>query len=555
MAIQDSDLFLIDDAGVSKKIRADKLKGGLDSTYANMKLLVNKPDYSSRYVRCRDLQSNLPDDHWLMVERSSVSYKVNGADVHDYFPSGPAGATGVITDSHSPGTPTATCETELISNVKDTTATTYEMGYVPKTGSTTPNWSEAENVYTISIGDTYPITISDQPVILIKSAAGAIFGQSVSKDTNPGGNLISVSDDGENWEEIGNFSHQQLYIPDGGGFVMPKQYMRTHDDRGYNNQWSVSEAKTLYTLTFPSDQGFDCFLPGDVVQGGDIHIIAIDKDNNEIVVNGGNWTGTDGSGIPWYESEVWSTGVSLINGSYITPVKNGFNGVLTDWCNSSTGSTITINLSGYGLSGPLKVYSTSGTSTGSVILSAAGGLQDQTAPTGYYDWVELGNISTITTITIHGNGVGGPNFAAVEINGQILVDATEGVSDKLVSTVPRLTVASLANPNFADNEAIRMVNVDGDTASYVPVTNTITNVENLDITPIAPITETPDYVNVTDIYGVETVNAPYHPSYINYMFDGNEVSCFWKQWRRRFAKQSLQIYDSRWLRNFDQRIA
>ena len=101
MAIQDSDLFLIDDAGVSKKIRADKLKGGLDSTYANMKLLVNKPDYSSRFVYCSDLQSNLPDDHWLMVERSSVSYKVSGTDVHSYFPSGPAGATGIITDSHT----------------------------------------------------------------------------------------------------------------------------------------------------------------------------------------------------------------------------------------------------------------------------------------------------------------------------------------------------------------------------------------------------------------------------------------------------------------------
>ena len=101
MAIQDSDRFLIDDAGVSKKIRADKLKGGLDATYANMKLLVNKPDYSSRFIYCKDLQSNLPDDHWLMVERSSVSYKVNGTDVHSYFPSGPAGATGVITDSHT----------------------------------------------------------------------------------------------------------------------------------------------------------------------------------------------------------------------------------------------------------------------------------------------------------------------------------------------------------------------------------------------------------------------------------------------------------------------
>ena len=39
-----------------------------------------------------------------------------------------------------------------------------------------------------------------------------------------------------------------------------------------------------------------------------------------------------------------------------------------------------------------------------------------------------------------------------------------------------LTVASLADPNFVDNESIRMVSAAGETSSYVPVTNTITNV-------------------------------------------------------------------------------
>ena len=180
---------------------------------------------------------------------------------------------------------------------------------------------------------------------------------------------------------------------------------------------------------------------------------------------------------------------------------------MTDWCNSSGGSTITINLSGYGLSGPLKVYSTSGTSTGSVILSAAGGLQDQTAPTGYYDWVELGDISIITTITIDSTASGGPNFAAVEINGQILVDATGGTSsNKLVSTAPRLTVESLANPNFVDNEAIRMVNVNGDTASYVPVTSTITNVSDSTATTYQMGTFRGDgTTNWSEAQGIETL--------------------------------------------------
>ena len=111
------------------------------------------------------------------------------------------------------------------------------------------------------------------------------------------------------------------------------------------------DGNTELQLTFPSDQGFDCFRNGDVVQGSDVSISNIDADNNQITVNGGDWTGTDG------------------------------------------------------------------TNSGS-------------APQ----------------------------------------------DDKLVSTFPRLTVASLATPNFVDNESIRMVNVNGDTSSYVPVTNTITNV-------------------------------------------------------------------------------
>ena len=139
MAIQDSDLFLIEDGGVSKKIRADKLKGGLDSTYGDMLLLVNKPDFSSRYVKCSDLQTNLPDDHWVMVERSDVSYKVSGTKVHDYFPSGPAGATGVIIDSHT--TPITNGET----GTHDLTVASLA----------TPNFADNESVRMVNVdGDT-----------------------------------------------------------------------------------------------------------------------------------------------------------------------------------------------------------------------------------------------------------------------------------------------------------------------------------------------------------------------------------------------------------------
>ena len=52
-------------------------------------------------------------------------------------------------------------------------------------------------------------------------------------------------------------------------------------------------------LTFPDSTGFDCFAAGDVVQQPDVKIIGEpDSDNNTIVVDGGEWTGSDGSGTP-----------------------------------------------------------------------------------------------------------------------------------------------------------------------------------------------------------------------------------------------------------------
>ena len=100
MPIQDSDLFLIEDtSGVSKKIAASKLKSNLAAnTYNNYKLLVNKPDYTSRFVYAQNMQQSVAPTDYMMIERSGVSYKVNGQQIIDYFPTVPAGAAGPITD-------------------------------------------------------------------------------------------------------------------------------------------------------------------------------------------------------------------------------------------------------------------------------------------------------------------------------------------------------------------------------------------------------------------------------------------------------------------------
>ena len=107
MPITDSDLFLIEDtSGVSKKIEASKLKANLASnTYNNHKLLVNKPDYSSRFVYAQNMQASVGTTDYMLVERAGVSYKVNGQQIIDYFPSVPAGAAGPITDVVNTQTP------------------------------------------------------------------------------------------------------------------------------------------------------------------------------------------------------------------------------------------------------------------------------------------------------------------------------------------------------------------------------------------------------------------------------------------------------------------
>ena len=99
MAIQDNDLLLIENPGVGcYKIAADDFKDALRSgVYDNYRLLVNKPDFSSRYVRAINMQDSVAPTDYMLVERSGTSYRVTGQQIIDYFPSMPAGASDLIT--------------------------------------------------------------------------------------------------------------------------------------------------------------------------------------------------------------------------------------------------------------------------------------------------------------------------------------------------------------------------------------------------------------------------------------------------------------------------
>ena len=66
MAIQDTDYFLIDDDGVTKKVTALNLKNNMLGDYSSKKLLVNLSDYSSRFIYAGDMRNKLLDSHWMV---------------------------------------------------------------------------------------------------------------------------------------------------------------------------------------------------------------------------------------------------------------------------------------------------------------------------------------------------------------------------------------------------------------------------------------------------------------------------------------------------------
>ncbi len=157
MPIQDSDLLLIEDtSGASKKIAASKLKANLAAnTYNNYKLLVNKPDYSSRFVYAQNMQASVGLTDYMLVERGGTSYKVTGQQIIDYFPSAPAGAAGPITD--------------VVNTTTTTDATTVTFRYIVTTSgpATTYSWSQGADEQTVQIG-TAPLSGSNVLVTMWK---------------------------------------------------------------------------------------------------------------------------------------------------------------------------------------------------------------------------------------------------------------------------------------------------------------------------------------------------------------------------------------------------
>lgn len=353
MPITDSDLFLIEDtSGVSKKIAASKLKTNLASgTYDNYKLLVNKPDYSSRYVNAQNMQHSVAPTDYMMVERAGVSYKVTGQQVIDYFPSVPAGAAGPVTDSTVPGQLTLASDANL-----DQFIPGDAIHMVDATGSTASYTPQTNAISAVSSAVTYDLSVTSSdftqnpPVNLCNGTGGQVetprvtgskqyaawdFGRG-SGDLAGGSFSMYISNGSSSsyksarmqMASDGNGNYVQDFTIGPGqyhtfnsGFPSVYQFWITVYD-ALNEQIIISDfrgggqlidkPKSVPELQFSSgNSDLKFFQKNDIVTTGQ-KILNVDQANNKMTLNGGSWstgntiTGPDKSGTGNFQSHTGS---------------------------------------------------------------------------------------------------------------------------------------------------------------------------------------------------------------------------------------------------------
>ena len=355
MAIQDTDFFLIEKPdGTSRKVQAQNLDLSDSSTHADHLLLVNISSATdryvhldSRYVKCEDFIGNVPQDskHWMLVERNQTSYRVRAEDVLEYFDTGLADQTGIITDSHT--TPILQGETgthdltvasladpNFVDNesIRMVSAAGETSSYVPVTNTIT-NVLERQGfeykLYTNSAGlvdgkDSLPpisqaifreeVELGDIPnyAEFIDVSYYELPTPGPMSVVRPSGSISSApnlawSDDGETW--IGSIENK----PGGIGPDNPIQSAEVHkywafwfkgaqhSPRNFAPDATIESIKLTFADPSP-DVKF--FQPGDVVQP------AIFPDGN-----------------PWNQDEEWTPLLVSPRFSGLHPDTGAFNGI------------------------------------------------------------------------------------------------------------------------------------------------------------------------------------------------------------------------------------
>ena len=396
MAIDVNDFFLIDledpnseenpPERIQKKIKASTLLNGMTTTYADMRLLVNTDTYSSGYIKSRNIPS-INDNYWMVINRGTQPFKVSGSQIKSFFQSGPDDPTlsGMITDSHSPGTPSGSKDKTILveaiypedNKIRVTSGGSWSATDGSTTGDEPRDSSVTAEVSALTVSRLpAPIFTDDLPIKMVDvDGQPASYSPVTSEITN-----VSSSEEG-------------------------------------------------VTLTFADPcPDLKFFNPGDIVQGDGITVISRDPQTRTMVVSGGNWLGSDGSSVTgdeaWNQDYVWSADTSY-SGNYFggTPA-NIFDGAL-DTTLTGRPHSFTIAFSDFPeiYNGSLKIFSASQsgetvvtTTTGSYVVGVGSMVP------GWYSVPEA--TGKLTSVIYRASPVtaDGCSLAAIEINGQLLVD-------------------------------------------------------------------------------------------------------------------------------------
>ncbi len=443
MHIEDTDLFLIEDTrGDSFKIAALKFKQNLAANaFNNYKLLVNKPDYTSRFVYAQNMQASVAPTDYMLVERAGVSYKVTGDHIIDYFPSVPAGAAGAIVDVGNITIDGAWEASNVFPNSSVPRSVTYGGGKFLTTcmssvsfhSSDGINWTFSEILPT---GNTFEATAyGDGKFVTVSSEANGIGRYS--------------TDGAVTWSDctgVKNYSYRGMTYGNG-------LFVAVHQN--INERPSISTDGIAWTEAISNNSG----KMNAVTYGNGLYV-AVGQDNCLMTSSDGNtWTSTTNQ-LPQGD---WK-GIAYGAGKWVTV--NNVSQVAYSDDNTNTWQTVP-NV-------PNGSYRDVVYANGLFVAASAGGSNSIAYSENGVNWfsgddTDLNSWASIT--------YGGDKFVAISQSsspGYALYSLT-GTGEEAYSS--ELTLASDTNLDlFTVGDAISMVDSDGDVASYTPVTSAITNV-------------------------------------------------------------------------------
>ena len=242
------------------------------------KFLVNRSG-SSFHVEQKDLMAQLEDDDLLLVNRSSKSYKITGAEFKGSLSSPPSIQSVTLMEDDAPDGPAGQIETDVITSVDvPATATTFlgRTGSIglgswdvsnhdnPKPGSgSIPKWSDGANQYNGTVGEV-PSSASANAyachIYKLNTPAAVSFVKYTNVVTDAMW-LVFHSADGNTWtlDKGATNASAEVGIPGAGDTRVAGSgaYLYWLVSRIETSAWEAYKDSASITNTIPKNYGVD----------------------------------------------------------------------------------------------------------------------------------------------------------------------------------------------------------------------------------------------------------------------------------------------------------